>query len=131
MMPERMVSLLRAYVKANPNPLRGSHHIDIEDEVPEPVPDPFPEVLGYMEHRCVCGGATKRHASNWWCSNPAWHVSHPVPNEVDPVSEDDDLYDCALCTEVFYSETEPAQLALNGYPAVVCPACDRKEGDDE
>lgn len=55
----------------------------------------------------------------------------PTAKMLGIVTDDDDgLYDCGLCGEVFYSETEPALLALNGYPAVVCPTCDALEVDE-
>lgn len=54
---------------------------DFPDDAPEPPGDPFPAALPYGHHRCVCGGATKRTGSNWWCSNPKYHLSRPA--EVD------------------------------------------------
>lgn len=87
MTPEQIIAGLRSYVQAHPSPFRDrpllSATVPLEDETPEPVRGPFPTTLRYGEHRCVCGGATKRHASNWWCTNPTWHVSEPRANEED------------------------------------------------
>lgn len=84
---DEAVAGFRAYVAANPSPFRDqrllSERVELEDETPEPSHDPFPKTLGYGQHRCICGGATQRHASNWWCSNPACRSPHPVANEVD------------------------------------------------
>jgi hypothetical protein len=91
---DAMVSLFRAAAKAS-HQGPGHWYVGkdgrrdpqpsqlVEDEAPEPPRDPFPVVLGYGRHRCVCGGATRRHASNWWCSNPACRHSRPVENEAD------------------------------------------------
>ena len=88
MTPGERVTVLRVAAAANRGDGRrpdgfAPRHIDLEDEVPEPTRDPFPKALRYGEHRCICGGAAKRHASQWWCTNPALHPVDPVANEVD------------------------------------------------
>lgn len=80
MTPAEMVARFRTW-KANQPAWRPRPPADFPDDAPEPAGERFPIVLAYGEHRCVCGGSTKKIGSNWWCSNPKYHLSRPA--EVD------------------------------------------------
>lgn len=80
MTPEEMVGKLRRWVADQPA-VDFDAPFEWPEELLEPLRERFPKVLGYGEHRCVCGGATKKIGSEWWCTNHRWHVTRTA--EVD------------------------------------------------